>query len=165
MNNYRGISLMSIWAKLYNKVLLNRIRPVVDPILRNNQAGFRPGRSTTEQVNALRRIIEGAKRKNLALVIVFLEIKKAFDSISRPAMFEILRLYGISEIIVNAISQLYTNSKGMVSENGNCSESFEINTSVLQGDVLAPFLFVIVIDFILNKSSQNFGFIYEEKKG
>ena len=44
-NHYRGISLLSITAKVYNKILLNRIRDHVDPILRNNQAGFRPGRS------------------------------------------------------------------------------------------------------------------------
>ena len=45
MTNYRGISLMSIAAKVYNKILLNRIRPHLDPLLRKNQAGFRPGRS------------------------------------------------------------------------------------------------------------------------
>ena len=45
MTNYRGISLLSIAAKVYNKILLNRIRDHVDPILRKNQAGFRPGRS------------------------------------------------------------------------------------------------------------------------
>jgi hypothetical protein len=48
-----------------------------------------------------------------------------------------------------------------VSVNGALSEPFDISTGVLQGDVLAPFLFIIVIDFIMTKSSQNFGFIYK----
>ena len=59
MTNYRGISLLSITAKVYNKILLNRIRDHVDPILRSNQAGFRSGRSFLgEQIHILRRIME-----------------------------------------------------------------------------------------------------------
>ena len=55
--NCRGISLTSLVAKLFNKMILNRIRPKIDPLLRGNQSGFRPGRSTTMQVLALRRIV------------------------------------------------------------------------------------------------------------
>lgn len=54
LSNYRGISLMSVGAKLFNRVLLNRIRPVVNPLLLDNQAGFRPDRSCTDQVHILR---------------------------------------------------------------------------------------------------------------
>ena len=54
MSNYRGISLMSTGAKIFNKMILNRIRPIVEPILRVNQAGFRPGRGTIEMICALR---------------------------------------------------------------------------------------------------------------
>ena len=46
--NYRGISLLSIAAKIYNKLLLNRRRPKIEPILCKNQNGFRPGRSTPD---------------------------------------------------------------------------------------------------------------------
>ena len=55
MTNYRGISLMSIAAKVYNKILLYRIRPHVDPLLRSNQAAFRPGRNCAQQIHILRR--------------------------------------------------------------------------------------------------------------
>ena len=48
-NNYRGITLTAIAAKIYNLMLLNRIRPEIDPILRKNQNGFRTNRSTTRQ--------------------------------------------------------------------------------------------------------------------
>ena len=59
--NYRGITLTCISAKIYNLMLLNRIRPVLDPLLRKNQNGFRQNRSTTGQILTIRRIIEGAK--------------------------------------------------------------------------------------------------------
>ena len=56
--NYRGISLMSIAAKIFNKLLLNRLIPFVGPILRKNQNGFTRGRSTLSQILCLRRLIE-----------------------------------------------------------------------------------------------------------
>ena len=65
-NNYRGISLSSLVAKTYNRMILNRIRPAIEPHLRINQNGFRPGRTTTSQILALRRLIEGIKDKNLS---------------------------------------------------------------------------------------------------
>ena len=60
--NYRGISLLSIAAKIYNKLILNRLVTKVDPLLRNNQNGFRAGRSTLSQILTLRRILEEGKK-------------------------------------------------------------------------------------------------------
>ena len=73
MTNYRGISLLSIAAKVYNKILLSRIRDEVDPILRNNQAGFCLGRSCTQQILILRRILEGFRDCQLPLVVTFID--------------------------------------------------------------------------------------------
>ena len=78
MTNYRGITLMSIAAKVYNKILLSRIRDHVDQILRKNQAGFRPGRSCAQQIHILRRIIEAFGSYQLPLTITFIDFKKAF---------------------------------------------------------------------------------------
>ena len=76
MTNYRGISLLSIAAKVYNKILLNRIRDEVDPILRKNQAGFRPGRSCAQQIHILRRVLESFGDYQLSLVVTFIDFKK-----------------------------------------------------------------------------------------
>ena len=63
--NYRGITLTSIAAKIYNALLRNRIEPKIDNILRKNQNGFRRNRSTTSQILTIRRILEGVRAKNL----------------------------------------------------------------------------------------------------
>ena len=165
MTNYRGISLMSIVAKVYNKVLLNRLQPVVDKLLRNNQAGFRLGRGCTQQIHILRRIFEGASAKQLPLYATFIDFKKAFDSINRDMMFAILRHYGIPEKIVHAIRTLYENSTSKVLVDGKTSAEFKTTTGVLQGDVLAPFLFIIVIDYVIRNSVGSYGFVTHLKEG
>ena len=165
MTNYRGISLMSIAAKVYNKVLLNRIQPAVDKLLRPNQAGFRLGRGCTQQIHILQRIFEGATAKQLPLFATFIDFKKAFDSINRTMMFAILRQYGIPEKIVQAIRTIYEHSTSRVLVDGKLSGEFRTNTGVLQGDVLAPFLFIIVIDYVMHKSEDTFGFITHLQEG
>ena len=114
VTNYRGISLMSIAAKLYNKMLLNRIVPYVEPLLRKNQNGFRRGRSTLSQILCLRRLIEESHASNRDLALVFVDFSKAFDSVDRAKMFEILSLYGIPEEIISAIKVLYTDTSSTI---------------------------------------------------
>ena len=84
-----------------------------------------------------------------------MDFKKAFDSINREIMFSILRHYGIPEKIVNAIKTIYKNSRSAVIVEGNISEEFEVTTGVLQGDTLAPFLFIIVLDYVMRKAEAD----------
>ena len=153
-DNYRGISLMSLVVKVVNKMLLNRIRPKIDPLLRGNQSGFRPGRSATTQVLGLRRIIEEVKKNHLPAVMVFIDFCKAFDSINHQAMFAILKAYGIPERIMNAIMEIYRNIKAKVKSPDGDTDYFEILAGVMQGDTLAPFLFVIVLDYAMRQAIE-----------
>ena len=109
--NYRGITLTSIAAKIYNALLRNRIEPKIDNILRKNQNGFRRNRSTTSQILTIRRILEGVRAKNLQATLIFVDFTKAFDSIHRGKMEQILRAYGIPKETVAAIMILYRNTK------------------------------------------------------
>ena len=68
--NYRGITLTSIAAKIYNALLRNHIEPKIDNILRKNQNGFRRNRSTTSQILTIRRILEGVRSKNLQATLI-----------------------------------------------------------------------------------------------
>lgn len=163
MSNYRGISLMSTGAKIFNKMILNRIRPFVEPILRVNQAGFRPGRGTIEMISSLRRLIEGSAAKQIPLVITFVDFRKAFDSVNRKWLFTILRVYGIPQLIVDAIASFYSKSRAAVAIGKKLSDEFDIKSGVLQGDVLAPYLFIIVIDYVMCQSQKECGFIYKQR--
>ena len=154
-NNYRGISLTCIIAKIYNKMILNRIRSVIDVKLRINENGFRSKRSTVAQILTLRRIIEGVKANYLPAVITFIDFKKAFDSIHRAKMMRILKAYGIPSNLLRAIERMYSNTNAHIVTPDGETEKFEITAGVLQGDTLAPFLFIIVLDYAMRKALGN----------
>ena len=151
-SNYRGISLSSLVAKTFNRTLLNRIRPHLDDKLRPNQCGFRENRSTIEQILALRRILEGVNEKNLSAIVTFIDFKKAFDTIHRGKMLKILKAYGIPEIIVDAIQDSYSETRAKVTTPDGETDEFEIFAGVLQGDTLAPYLFIITLDYCLRSA-------------
>ena len=98
-------------AKIYNALQRNRIEPKIYNILRKNQNGFRRNRSTTSQILTIRRILEGVRAKNLQATILFVDLTKAFDSIHRGKMEQILLAYGIPKETVAAIMILYINTK------------------------------------------------------
>ena len=89
-------------------MILNRIQPFVNPLLRNNQNGFRPGISTTTHILALRRLIEGIKSQNIKAIIKMFYFRKTFYSINRSRMFNILSAYGTPRAIIDKITVLHT---------------------------------------------------------
>ena len=150
--NYRGITLTSIAAKIYNALRRNRIEPKIDNILIKNQNGFRRNRSTISQLLTIRRILEGVRAKNLQATLIFVDFTKAFDSIHRGKMEQILLAYGIPKETVAAITILYRNTKVKVRSPDGDTEYFDIVAGVLQGDTLAPYLFIICLDYVLRTS-------------
>ena len=109
-------------------------------------------RSTTSQILTIRRIIEGVQAKNLPATLLFVDFTKAFDSIHRGKMEQILIAYGLPKETVAAITIIYKNTKVKVrSPDGNI-EYFDIVAGVLQGDTLAPYLFIICLDYVLRTS-------------
>ena len=130
----------------------NRIEPKIDYILRKNQNGFRRNRSTTSQILTIRRILEGVRAKNLQATLIFVDFTKAFDSIHRGEMEQILLAYGIPKEKVAAITILYRSTKVKVRSPDGDTEYFDIVAGVLQGDTLAPYLFIICLDYVLRTS-------------
>ena len=129
--NYRGITFISIAAKIYNALLRNRIEPKIDNILRKNQNGFQRNRSTTSQILTIRRILEGVQTKNLQATILFVDFTKAFDSIHRGKMEQILLAYDVQKETVAAITILDRNTKVKVRSSEGDSEYFDIVAGVL----------------------------------
>ena len=124
--NYRGITLITIAAKIYNALLRNHIEPKIDNILRKNQNGFRRNRFMTSQILTIRRILEGVRAKNLLATIQFVDFTKAFDSIHRGKIEQILLAYGVPKETITAITILYRNTKVKVRSLEGDTKYFDI---------------------------------------
>ena len=147
-NNYRGIALMSLIAKLFNRMMGDRLREGPDKQLLYTQNGFRPLRSTSQHVLATRRIIEEIRDSEFGkLIVIFIDFSKAFDSVSWDWIRAILLHYGVPLFLVDSIMSLYYGARTKVRYGcGKFTEGIELTVGVLQGDTLAPYLFVIVMD-------------------
>ena len=91
-------------------------------------------------------------QKNLQATILFVDFTKAFDSIHRGKMEQILLAYGLPKETVAAIMILYRNTKVKVRSPDGDTDYFDVVAEVLQGDTLAPYLFIICLDYILRTS-------------
>ena len=153
-NNYRGITLLSIPGKVFNRVILERIKSATDSKLREEQAGFRKNRSTTDQIATLRILVEQSLEWNAKLTINFLDYEKAFDSIDRDTLWKIMRHYGIPQKLVYLIKSMYEGTSSRIVHAGQLSDSFDIMTGVRQGCLLSPFLFILAIDWLMKETTH-----------
>ena len=83
---------------------------------------------------------------------MFVDFSKAFNSIHRGKMKQILLAYGLPKETVTAIMMLYNNTKAMVYSPDGDTVCFDIIAGVLQGDTLAPYMFIICLDYVLQTS-------------
>ena len=134
MKDFRGITLMCVAGKVYNKMILNRIYEPIHDTLRPFQAGFRKGRNCLDQIHILRGLVEAYHQRQLPLLAIFFNFSKAFDSVDRNDLFKKLRHYGIPRKISEAITAIYTNSSGRVRLGNHFNTAFSITIGVLQGD-------------------------------
>nr|CAH8853146.1 unnamed protein product [Trichobilharzia regenti] len=80
------------------------------------------------------------------LYLNFIDFEKAFDRVDREVIWKLLEYYGVPQIFINLIQQLYDNGTCQVIHNGELSEAFGVTTGVRQGCLLSPMIFLIVVD-------------------
>lgn len=108
--------------KVFNRILLNRMKGPVDAQFRDQQAGFRKDRSCIDQIAMLRIIVEQSLEWNSPLYINFLGYEKAFDSVDSETLWKLLRHYGIPDKIVTIIRNSYEGINCKVVHGGISSE-------------------------------------------
>ncbi|XP_072016924.1 uncharacterized protein [Amphiura filiformis] len=153
--NYRTISLISHPSKIMLRLILNRLKPLAENIIAEEQAGFRAGRSTTEQIFNLRILCEKHLQHQQDLYHVFIDFKKAFDRVWHAALWATMRTYNINPTLVRTIEQLYSNAMSAVLANGNIGDWFQTSVGVRQGCLLSPTLFNLFLERIMADALEN----------
>jgi hypothetical protein len=102
-NNYRGTCLLSNAYKILSNILLARLTPYVNEIIGDHQFGFRRNRSTMDQIFYIRQILEKKWEYNGMVHQLFIDFRKAYDSIRREVLYNILLEFGIPKELVRII--------------------------------------------------------------
>ena len=148
-DNYRGISLLSIAGKIIAKVVLNRLNDhLLDRIVPESQCGFRQNRGTVDMIFCARQIQEKCREQHRDLYILFVDLTKAFDTVSRPGLWNILPRIGIPPKMVKMIRCFHDGMKARLVI-GSEDEEFPVTNGVKQGCVLAPTLFSFIFSMML----------------
>ena len=148
VSNYRPISLLSIFNKLLEKLMYNRIISFLEKfsILYNNQFGFRSKHSTTQALLLLTDKIQRSIDKGMFCSGIFLDLCKAFDTVNHKILLTKLEYYGIRGVSNDWFASYLTNRRQFVSLNGINSDYQTITCGVPQGSVLGPLLFLLYIN-------------------
>ena len=160
LNNYRGITLLSIFGKFFLGVLLDRLNNIISQYesLEQNQIGFRKGYQTSDHIFTLRSIIENYFRNNKGpLYVCSVDFKKAFDSVDHKLLVQQLVTYGIKGNFLKVIKSLYDQVKSCVRGNNSLTDILPCNRGVRQGCLLSPVLFAPYLNDLtrqIKESSQ-----------
>nr|VZI09395.1 unnamed protein product [Spirometra erinaceieuropaei] len=153
--NYRGISLTYVAAKIFAIVLLRRFQAVRDSRTRPNQAGFRAGRGCADQICTLRRILEFRHSYQQPTAVCFVDFAAAFDSVNRESLWRIMALDGVPAKIIAMIKAYYRSTTARVLVRNNLSQPFGIRSGVRQGCILSPIQFKYAINWILGRALRD----------
>jgi exonuclease III len=142
-DNYRAIAVGSCVGKLFSSILLERLtrfkRSVSpDPV---NQLGFTKGAQTLDHIFTIKTLVDKYKKRKQKLYCTFVDFRKAFDTVCRPALLYKLSSIGLSGNVYNVIKDMYCNSTCQLKLDGKLSESIRVKKGTEQGHTLSPELF------------------------
>ena len=153
--NYRGISIMDTFAKLYDRILCLRLEKWFRPC--REQAGAQRGRSCTEHILGLRLLIDYAVSKRTKLFITYVDFSKAYDKVPRNALITTLCRLGCGGMMVLAISSLYYDTRMVLG-----AAMITATVGVRQGSPTSCLLFTLYIDELvrdLHRKCPSDGFL------
>ena len=156
-DNHRGIALLSIAGKILAKILLNRLNVHLDQtgLIPESQCGFRKDRGTIDMIFTARQLQEKCQEQNVDLYMTFVDLTKAFDTVSRDGLWKIMAKFGCPPRFIAMVRQFHDGMQARVQNDGEFSEPFEVTNGVKQGCVLAPTLFSMMFSVVLMDAFQD----------
>ena len=148
--NYRPISLLNTFYKIYAALLQKRLAKAHDHQLRSTQFGFRANRSTQQPLFVLRRLQDLALKTGSPFQLLFLDWRMAFDKVDHDSMIIALERLGVHRQYVDIIRDLYTNqtfyTRGPFGDTAKATP----HTGIRQGCPLSPYLFIMVMTVLFS---------------
>ena len=137
------------------KIILNRLKPQAEKIIAEEQAGFRAGRSTTEQIFNLRILCEKYLQHQQDLYHVFIDFKKAFNWVWHAALWVTMKKNNISANLIQVIKNLYDKATSAILFNSSIGDWYQTTVGVRQGSLLSPTLFNIFLERVMTDALED----------
>ena len=140
-DNWRDISLLDVAGKLLGQIVQEQLQCIAESVLLDSQCGFRRGQGCSDMIFVARQLVEKAREHNSLLFVLFVDLKKAFDSVPYDALWQVLERFGIPPVLLAMIRSFHVDMRAAVLVKGRYSDSFVVRNGVRQGCTIAPVLF------------------------
>ena len=126
LENWRPLTMLSCVYKLISKCIADRINNILHKLIHKDQNGFVPGRTIHESLRNTQDIIDYIKKKNRTGMMILVDFKKAFDSISHEYIYKVLKSFGFCEYIIKWIKILIGNHYVSTMNGGRIANRFRL---------------------------------------
>ena len=164
ITNYRPISVLTFFSKVFEKIIYNHLIDFMDhnDILYGYQFGFRKGHSTQQAIITLVNKIISCLDNGDLVIGVFLDLKKTFDTVDHKILLKKLYAYGVRDVALKLLESYLSDRYQYVVYDNQKSETLSITCGVPQGSILGPLLFIIYMNDLCNVSKLLFTVLYAD---
>ncbi|GJS58103.1 RNA-directed DNA polymerase, eukaryota [Tanacetum coccineum] len=146
VSDFRPISLIGSIYKVVTKIMANRLAMVISDIVSDTQSAFVSDRQILDGPFIINEILQWCKRKNKQALFFKVDFAKAYDSVRWDYLIDVLEAFGFGPKWCQWVRGTFSHAKASVLVNGSPSNEFAFHCGLKQGDPLAPFLFILVME-------------------
>ena len=155
IKSWRPISLLNVDFKILSKILSRRVQILLPKLIGPEQNAFVENRNISDTLRLISDILWETNNQKIPGIMFGADFAAAFDSVDYTFIIEILRKFGFSETFIKWVRIFHTNIESCIFNNGHSTDYFQLHCGTKQGDPLAPYLFILVIEILACLVNEN----------